>query len=401
MRVTQALDVAAASVAAEGQGNTPLDVIEQAIRSAFEKGDASNQAFREKVYRQAFAALDRVLQANSGVTVETAMRRRKALQAKIVEIEQEFLPGRARPAPPPPEPAPEPILSEAQVSEAPEVDRDDVPPPVDVEVKRDQPEVRVEAPKTSKPVRVEPVVAEEGDLTHPVVTPERIRLRADADKPEPRSRRRISRFASFFVAASLFSLIAMGIWWGIQTGLIGRGDQTEPVAVVPADPEDFEPGADEPPVQSSQAPAGRPWIAVFEPGDIDAMSAPADATAEIIKGDNGDFVRITSGDSGSAILFDVGQGVLEQIAGKNVTFDIVAKAEDGEDTQMSVLCNFGELGDCGRKRYLVGNARSDYLFDIQMPNKKPGAGGTIAINSDFDKAGKSVDIYEIRVSIEQ
>ena len=34
-----------------------------------------------------------------------------------------------------------------------------------------------------------------------------------------------------------------------------------------------------------------------------------------------------------------------------------------------------------------------------MPAKRPGSAGTIAINSDFDKQGKSVDIYEIRVSV--
>jgi len=37
---------------------------------------------------------------------------------------------------------------------------------------------------------------------------------------------------------------------------------------------------------------------------------------------------------------------------------------------------------------------------VQFPNKHPGSAGTIAVNSDFDKQGKAVDIYEIRVSIE-
>ncbi len=69
-----------------------MDVIEKAIRGAFEKGDADSRTFRERVYRSAFAALDRALQANPGVTVETAISRRKALQAKITEIEQEYIP---------------------------------------------------------------------------------------------------------------------------------------------------------------------------------------------------------------------------------------------------------------------------------------------------------------------
>jgi hypothetical protein len=119
-----------------------------------------------------------------------------------------------------------------------------------------------------------------------------------------------------------------------------------------------------------------------------------------MKDDTGPFLRIRSGASGSAIAFDVGQGVLEKLAGKHAVFDIIARAEDGKDTQISVDCNFGELGDCGRKRYAVGQQRNEYLFDVQFPNKRPGSAGTIAVNSDFDKQGKAVNIYEIRVSIE-
>jgi hypothetical protein len=92
--------------------------------------------------------------------------------------------------------------------------------------------------------------------------------------------------------------------------------------------------------------------------------------------------------------------VLEQLAGKTATFDIVARAaEEGKETQMAVDCNFGELGDCGRKRYAVGYERGDYLFEIAFPAATPGAGGTIAINSDFANEGRAVDIYELKVSV--
>ncbi|MCA0304897.1 MAG: hypothetical protein LCH95_21030, partial [Proteobacteria bacterium] len=68
-----------------------MDVIETAIRNAFEKGNAEDRAFCEKVYRSAFAALDRALKANPQMTVEVAIGRRKNLQAKIAEIESEFI----------------------------------------------------------------------------------------------------------------------------------------------------------------------------------------------------------------------------------------------------------------------------------------------------------------------
>ena len=393
MRVSKAWDRARCFGApAVGKESTPLDVIEKAIRSAFDKGNAADQAFREKVYRQAFAALDRVLQANPGVTVEAAMRRRKALQAKIVEIEQEYLP---RPHGAEDLKAPLPPLPH---SDAPAVEIDRGGPAPEA-----RPASAPEAPKRAEE-RVEPVLGDAAPAPRPAaVEPEQPAptVAAQERRAGPRPRRRLSRFASFFVAATLFSAIAIGIWWANQTGLLGSTEGPEPVAVEPTEPEDFEPGADQAPVPPAQAAADRDWIPVFGPRDVDSMSAPSDATAELMSDDDGDFVRIRSGGSGSAILFDVGQGVLERIAGKKATFDIVARAEDGKDTQMSVLCNFGELGDCGRKRYAVGNARADYLFELDVPDKRPGAGGTIAINSDFDNAGKSVDIFEIRVAVDE
>ena len=37
--------------------------------------------------------------------------------------------------------------------------------------------------------------------------------------------------------------------------------------------------------------------------------------------------------------------------------------------------------------------------DVQLPANRPGAAGSIAINSDFSNEGKAVDIYEIKVSV--
>jgi hypothetical protein len=91
--------------------------------------------------------------------------------------------------------------------------------------------------------------------------------------------------------------------------------------------------------------------------------------------------------------------VLQQLAGKHAVFDIVARAEDGKDTEIAVDCDFGELGGCGRRRYAVGHEKNEYLFDVRFPDERPGAAGTIAIDSDFERQGRSVDIYEIRASV--
>lgn len=416
-----------------------MDAIERAIRNALEKGPSDDRTFREKVYRQAFGALERALQANPNVTVETAIRRRKGLQAKITEIEAEFLPALpplasdalAQPAAPPevsidageypgsnsepeltsadgqPEPELVPVLeTPAEGGLRPEPTftghiqmRPDAP--ASTETIPIAPDIRIETSGGPTPVVPDIMLETEPEQTLPEEAPT---LAGSSGAVEPdRDARRAERkrpFAAIFFTVTLLCAAAIGIWWAIQTGLINPPNQDiTGIEEPPAQSEDFEPGVEGEPIKPGQADMERQWISVFAPNDPSTVSAPGDAKAQVAQEAAGDFMRIQSGASGSAIIFDVGQGVLEQIAGKKATFDIVARAQEGKDTQMSVACNFSELGDCGRKRYAVGPTRADYLFEIQMPAATPGAGGTIAINSDFSNSGKAVDIFEIKVSI--
>lgn len=362
-----------------------LDPIEKAIRNAFEKGDPDDRAFRERVYRSAFAALDRALLANPNVTVEVAMKRRKTMQAKIAEIESEFLP--------------------AVQDIAPEVDLDgeigDRVPSAP-----SQPGGRVEpslgdgqdAPR-SRVLPVVPDIIPEGSLPPSAAE---IALAGSPQVAPERDKRRIGRrlpLTAIFFGVTILALVGIGLWWALQSNAFKTLEELgqPPVQTPTVSDEDYEPeGA---PKLSGEDTQNRNWINVFSPADPAQVATPSDAKAEVMKDDSGPFLRVTSGASGSAVSFDVGQGILEQIAGKHAVFDIIARAEDGKETQISVDCNFGELGDCGRKRYVVGNERNEYLFDVQLPAKRPGSAGTIAINSDFDKQGKSVDIFEIRVSV--
>ena len=104
------------------------------------------------------------------------------------------------------------------------------------------------------------------------------------------------------------------------------------VEEVPTEDDDFTPGEETPQPGSEGAPqkpgeidAERAWVPIFATSDPSTLNAPSDAKAEVMSGDAGDFVRVRSGSSGSAIAFDVSKGVLEQIAGKHATFDIVVR----------------------------------------------------------------------------
>ena len=404
-----------------------MDAIEKAIRNALEKGNAEDRTFREKVYRSAFAALDRVLQANPGVTVEAAIKRRKAVQAKIAEIESEYLPAVAGDVPQ------AEIASVAQQAEiasvaqqaetasvAPQAEDAAAAPAVELATSAEaapSPAIVVDGPvqpeaSDAPRSRVLPVVPDimpaedfpgvpEIDMFTSGPTEAATEVAPDRDERRVRGRR--LPLTAIFLAVTLLAAAGIGLYFGIQTGVFktpAQLDTAPPEAPPTVDGDDFTPPADSgSPQKPGAADQARDWINVFSPTDPTHVSAPSDAKAEVMQDDTGSFLRIRSGASGSAIAFDVGQGVLEKLAGKHAVFDIVARSEEGKETQISVDCNFGDLGDCGRKRYAVSQERNEYLFDVQFPEKRPGAAGTIAINSDFDKQGKAVDIYEIRVSI--
>lgn len=404
-----------------------MDAIENAIRNAFEKGNAEDRTFREKVYRSAFAALDRALQTNPSITVETAIKRRKAMQAKIAEIESEFLPAieAGSKTAVGDHQSVKTGVNESNPSSEASVARPNIAiPSIDVPVGErfsndapslDNPAGDVTPASTRETVNPTPNVDDVAPRRHvmpvvPDIMPERplpgsgssnASAEVSPDRDDRRAADKRRGVPALFVGITLLTLIAIGAWWLFQAGVFKTPEERGELPVPPAtvEDEDFAP-ADEAaaPQVPGQTDASGNWIVVFTPKDPTLVSAPSDAKADVIEDDTGTFLRLRSGVSGSSVSFDVGQGILEQMAGKHAVFVISARAEEGQETQVSVDCNFGELGDCGRKRYAVGHERNEYLFDVQMPDKQPGAAGTIAINSDFDKQGKSVDIYEIRVS---
>lgn len=385
-----------------------MDVIETAIRNAFEKGDASDRAFREKVYRSAFAALERALKANQHVTVETAINRRKSLQAKITEIESEFLP--AAPAVAPDVRAAERALDEVRIEPAgPHAGATTAAAPASpspgegVRAGSAAPAPSVAAVPAGRPGSgpVLPQPPEFDPLAERAapVAGEEAAVPAQVERVVEQRRRR--PFAAMFVVVTLAAAIGAGVWWGMSTGLfksLAEIDTSVPNPPKVTAEEDFDP--DEEPIGAPALPGTaeqRDWIGVFSPADASTVAAPAGTEAAAMSDDTGTFLRIRS-NADAAVVFDVGQGVLERLAGKRVVFAIVARAEEGKETQISISCNFGELGGCGRKRYAVGYERGDFLFEVAFPQKQPGAAGTIAIVSDIGGEGKAIDVYEIKAS---
>ena len=356
-----------------------MDAIEKAIRSAFERGNPEDRDYRVKVYRSAFAALERAIASSGDMHSEAAEARRKALKVRIVEIEAEFLPAEG----------PAPRKPSVQVNA----------PTVEPDLRHEAgDEVRAPALDDAEPAGGEPGFEprlEPDDYREPTGSSD-LAAPLPEDAPHGARTRRPRRARGSLVKPLLAVVVALavigaGLWWADDTGLFLPGSAT-----------DNSPGT----LQgdgSASSTLGSPtakenWITIFTPADPTTVTAPAAGKAEVIEEEGGKFLRIQSASGGSEFAFDVGQGVLERIAGKHAVFDIVAHSEEGKETQMSVNCDLGALGDCGRKRYRVGHERNDFLFEVDLPDKKPSGAGRISIDPDLDGKGNPLDIVEIRVS---
>jgi hypothetical protein len=356
-----------------------LDSVDRAIRNALAKGDASDPAFREKVYRSVFAALEKAITANESITDETAGRRRKALADRIRMIEGQFLDAQA---------------SAGDDSEIRSEKPEDIGEPEDL-VNREAPEIEL-AESDGSNTATSPEIALETD------EPELAGNRRDGDRRE-RPRRKRRPFTWFFVIALLVATIGMGVWWTHESGILLT--QSERDTSVPNPPstlsaEDYRPDNTEPPMRQSQG-QNRNWINVFNPDDPTTVSALAGATAEITGEGEDKVLRIRSTTAENAVVFDVGAGVLQELAGKTAVFDIVASSEENKPAEISVRCEFGKLGNCIRKRYNVGLTPSEYLFEVKLADLTPDKAGSIEIVSDVNGKGLAIDIREIRVAAEK
>ena len=265
------------------------------------------------------------------LTVEVAIKRRKNLQARITSIESEYLP--ALPA-----------------EEAPSLDGDRAMPKAGSPGAGDH-AGRARQPRSAPSIEVEPVSGGCREAGGRRVAQHRSRRRA---RPRTGARRGLSPkwrqtatrrgrkprrrpYAAMFIAVTLFAAAAIAGWWAFEVGLFKLPSEIDtsvhnPPTVVEG--EDFDPDTETPGLsEPGKADDRRNWITVFAPSDSSSVSAPSGATAEVSSDEAGAFLRIRSGESGAAVIFDVGQGILEQIAGKKAVFDIVARAEDGKETR--------------------------------------------------------------------
>lgn len=458
-----------------------MNPIEKTIRSALERGDADDRAYREKVYRSVFAALEKSIAANPDLTDETVEHRREMLKASIRTIEQEFVPafepGETADSGEPLDPE-EPLEPEAPVEPEPPVEAPfEIPAvpdhpmepfprapsrgseqrsswaaassryyggerPAAASSGRERPAVAPPRPRPSREaviIEPEPRQAfDDGPIPLPEIEPRRpprdrdhravapgldglVARREERGATRRDGRSRTSRFDGLergdveprrrrgrffiilFLAATFFAAAAMGVWWAIDSGLFlsqAERDTSVPNPPLTLEDEEFEPDAP-PPLSDQQAADGRgnDWITVFTPTDPTRVLTLSGGIAQVIEIEGGMALRIRSSAPGEPVRFEVGQGILQAIAGRSAVFNIRARTDPGKETEILVTCDFGPLGDCGRKRYVVSSENRDFAVGLDIPDVRPTGAGSIAIVTDFGDGSRSVDIIEISVSV--
>ena len=239
------------------------------------------------------------------------------------------------------------------------------------------------------------------DIADKPPEPNVVAQRAAGASGEPRR-----GWAFLFILCTLLAFFVMGLWIAYSTGALKiRGmAQTGSDTAVRVDPQDAPAEPVAPAAETATVPDAPPdeWLMIFNPDNPGELVVEPTIRAEVSGQGPLAHLRIESASDTkgeAAVVFSIGQGILEQIAGKNVVFDIVAAADDGAPTQMSIVCDFAGLGDCGRKRYQVDAATSDNLFQIEFPAGAPQGSGRIVLNPDVDGKGRALEIYAIKVRV--
>ncbi|WP_173934651.1 hypothetical protein [Chelativorans sp. Marseille-P2723] len=340
-----------------------MHAIKRAITSALAKGDTADRAFREKVYRQALAALDRSLNARPDLLPEQAQQKREELKAAIIEVEKGFLDAPGVWSPEEPEPRPDPRVAAQPAVQHPGQAPQDAKEPAEFS----------RGPEIDLPI---------GEIRTPLAAAERER----------------SPFKLLFVIAALIALAGIGGWWLLQSGMLQSADERgASVTGLQHGVDDEEPGPDAE-LRPATAATEDDWIFIFSPDDPTTVSTPSGAMAEAASEDNESFLKVSTPSATAAVSFDVGQGTLEDLAGRRAIFSLTARAQEGEETQISVSCDFGDLGSCGRTRYIVGEHPSEYLLEVELPDVRPSSGGTISIVPDVEGRGRALDIFSLRAT---
>lgn len=263
----------------------------------------------------------------------------------------------------------------------------DIMPEVEQRGERRAPSFDIEAPQP--PYMAADEAEPEPEVIH--LPPER------AIKPRRKSRWKARAFALVTFAA----FGAAGWWWVQSTGLnlpkaVRDGSVPNPPPTAKA--EDFD-GAKQLKSLSRQGGFGDEWTKLFEAGKSKSFSVGPQASAKVEQSGSGPYLAITSTASGldGSVSIELPQSVIASMQGK--TSNIALMLEGGDKpVQVTVECEFGGLGNCGRHRFLLSQNKTDLMFDVVVKDGNPAEGpGRLVINAGAGGEGNTAKLFSIHV----
>ena len=340
---------------------------EELIRKALARHDQPSPQQRAAVYRSSQGALERMIAGNDNITDETADAQRKRLGLAIQTVEREY---RAR------------VAAEATAIPA-------APPPA------------ASRPLPDPPTRTRAAPGEEMARTHQDAP---VRLEPAAEARELRAERASGPslavggagerrpYARMLLWVIILTGIAVAIWWAVVS-LPALVQQTLGGAVPNPSPS-FTSGPFDPA-------EGEGWVTLFDPQsnpqDLDTAGA---GEAILLRVDNATMARLTPPRDGTATMrLRLPPGPLEDLRGKAATFEILAKADAGENQQFALQCRFASLGKCGRKRFRGATEAQPYIFDVLLNDADLETGETayLDVTPDLQGQGRPLDLFAVRV----
>ncbi|AGB69981.1 putative regulator protein [Rhizobium tropici CIAT 899] len=399
-----------------------------------DRSDRANPEIRARIYQSARQALEAGLRKQDITDVNVVAAQRQRLEATIREIEAEERAHAAQAMPVSPE------LSTPNVSpSAPRPEAGQSPqrpePVMSVRGETRDPPMSANAAAPVEPMSVEP--GGRGDDFGDMRAGPADHLGADSDvrptaaaapaarsmnfKPERAAVRRKPRkfFSRLLVFCILLAFLGVGAWWIKTSGVLmsaSQRDTSVPNPPAHVDSQDFSGNSNDEDTSDQDDNSGpvnpglatidpqnsfsAEWLEVLKPTDAPKVTTSPQSKAENVSENEGPAVRLTSlssGPDGSGSI-EVPVNVLQQMAGKASTVALTLQSTSDAPTQITVECDFGSLGRCGRHRFTVSRQKTDSLFQVKFDRAMaPTSSGRLIINSDVDGKARGVNIYAIRV----
>lgn len=154
-------------------------------------------------------------------------------------------------------------------------------------------------------------------------------------------------------------------------------------------------------------------ITILDPADPTSLETANRGKIELMEQGQKQYLRLISvrgtdskTEPALPILLQLAPGVLTQIAGKKATVEILAKSGEASPITFAVACNFGDLGQCTRKRFRIGLQPEAIVFPIEISSEyREGQTASLALSTDVSKSanltgeGSKLDILGAKLSL--